>query len=436
MSEPRTSAPLGTAIVPPIHHSAAYAFETLADARAVFAQRTPGFTYARTGNPNVAALEAAVTELEHGECAVATSSGQAAVTLALLALTGPVNGHVVASSRLYGGTVDLLTDTLAEGGLTVTFADPRVPEQWEAAVRANTRVFFLESIANPLADLPEQEAIAGIAHRHGAVVVVDNTLATPHLYVPGEHGADLVIHSATKYLAGHGGPLGGVVVDTGNFDPTRDPRRWPWLTEPSPRWGDRSPVEVYGSRRALLGVARCKYLNDLGPCMTAVTAHEVLQGIATLGVRVERQSRTAASLADTLAQHPAIARVHHPRFADDRQRRLFREGGYRGAGGVFSVDLKATPEQVERVVNSFQLIRLAANIGDVRTLVAHPAGMTHCRLSPEQLAAAGIGETTLRFSIGLEDEADITADLFQALSVLAHPTDHTADRGIPTHDHQ
>lgn len=196
------NAPLGTPIVAPIHHSAAYAFASLADARAVFAQRASGYTYARTGNPNVTALESAVTKLERAECAVATSSGQAAVTLALLALTGPVNGHVVASSHLYGGTVDLLTDTLAETGLTVTFADPRRPEEWEAAVTSQTRVFFLESIANPLADLPELEAIADIAHRNGAVVIVDNTVATPHLFTPGEHGADLVVHSATKYLSG------------------------------------------------------------------------------------------------------------------------------------------------------------------------------------------------------------------------------------------
>lgn len=424
MNTPVASAPLGTPIVAPIHHSAAYSFETLAEARAVFAQRTAGYTYARTGNPTVAALEKAVTELEHGECAVATASGQAAVTLALLSATGPVNGHVVASSRLYGGTVDLLTDTLAETGLTVTFADPRVPEEWEAAVESGTRAFFLESISNPFADLPHLEEIAAIAHRHGAVVIVDNTLATPHLFTPGEHGADLVVHSATKYLAGHGGPLGGLLVDTGNFDPTRDPQRWHWLTTPQARWEGRSPVEVYGAKRALLGVARCKYLNDLGPCISAVTAHEILQGISTLGVRVERQSRTAANLAVTLSGHPAVAAAHHPALGTPTQQALLREH-YRGAGGVFSVDLRATPEQVEHVVNSLRLIKLAANIGDVRTLVAHPASMTHCRLNPEQLAASGISETTLRFTVGLEDEADLTADLFQALSVIAHaPVDH------------
>lgn len=426
MTEQTKPAPLGSPIVAPIHHSAAYAFNTLADARAVFAQRAAGYTYARTGNPNVTALESAVTKLERAECAVATSSGQAAVTLALLALTGPVNGHVVASSHLYGGTVDLLTDTLAETGLTVTFADPRYPEQWEAAVTPETRVFFLESIANPLADLPELDAIADIAHRNGAVVIVDNTVATPHLFTPGEHGADLVIHSATKYLSGHGGPLGGLLVDTGNFDPSEDPERWPWLTTPHPRWGDRSPVEIYGAKRALLGVARCKYLNDLGPCMTAITAHEILQGISTLGVRVERQSATAASLAATLNRHPAVARVHHPHFGGARQEELYAQGGYRGTGGVFSVDLNGTPEQVEQVVNSLRLIKLAANIGDVRTLVAHPASMTHCRLTPEQFDASGITEQTLRFTVGLEDVADITADLFQALSVIADATEPPA----------
>lgn len=420
MSTSTAPAPLGTPIVQPIHHSAAYAFETLADARAVFAQRAGGFTYARTGNPNVAALEAEITRLEHGECAVATASGQAAVTLALLSLTGPAkDAHAVVSSRIYGGTVDLLTDTLADTGLEVTFADPRNPDEWEAAVREGTRVFLLESIANPLTELPELEAIAEIGHRHGAVVVVDNTVATPHLYTPGAHGADLVIHSATKYLAGHGGPLGGLLVDTGRFDPTRDPERWPWLTRRQHRWGGRSPVEVYGPKRALLGVARCKYLNDLGPCMGATTAHEILQGISTLGVRVERQTATAQRLASTLSQHPAVARVHHPRFTGARQAALLESGGYRGAGAVFSVDLRGAPEQVEQVVDALRLIKLAANIGDVRTLVAHPASMTHCRLTPEQFEASGITENTLRFTVGLEDEADLTADLFQALSVIA-----------------
>ncbi|MDV5999984.1 O-acetylhomoserine aminocarboxypropyltransferase/cysteine synthase [Kocuria rhizophila] len=422
MSATTAAPPLGTPIVQPIHHSAAYAFDTLADARAVFAQRAGGYTYARTGNPNVAALEAEIARREGGAGAVAASSGQAAVALALLTLTGPArDAHAVVSSRLYGGSVDLLTDTLADTGLEVSFADPRNPREWEDAVREGTRVFFLESIANPLTELPELEAIAQIAHRHGAAVVVDNTVATPHLYTPGEHGADFVVHSATKYLAGHGGPLGGLLVATGSFDPTNDPARWPWLTEPRHRWGGRSAVETYGAERAVLGVARCKYLNDLGPCLGATTAHEILQGMATLGVRVERQSATAESLAATLAAHPAVERVHHPASATGRQRELLRHGGYRGAGGVFSVDLAGTPAQVEDVVDSLRLIRLAANIGDVRTLVAHPASMTHCRLTPEQFRASGITERTLRFTVGLEDEAELTADLFRALSVIAEP---------------
>lgn len=420
MSDTTACAPLGTPIVQPIHHSAAYAFDSLAEARAVFAQRAGGFTYARTGNPNVAALEAEITRLEHGECAVATASGQAALALALLALTGPAeDAHAVVSSRIYGGSVDLLTDTLADTGLEVTFADPRNPQEWEDALRQGTRVFLLESIANPLTELPELETIAEIAHRHGAVVIVDNTVATPHLYTPAEHGADFVVHSATKYLSGHGGPLGGLLVDAGRFDPTRDPERWPWLTERQHRWGDRSAVEVYGAKRALLGVARCKYLNDLGPCMGATTAHEILQGITTLGVRVERQSATAQRLAATLSEHPAVAHVHHPRHNGPRQAELLETGGYHGAGGVFSVELHGTPEQVEQAVDALRLIKLAANIGDVRTLVAHPASMTHCRLTPEQFSASGITENTLRFTVGLEDEADLTADLFQALSVIA-----------------
>ena len=419
MSTSTAPPPLGTPIVQPIHHSAAYAFETLADARAVFAQRAGGFTYARTGNPNVAALEAEIARREHGVGAVAASSGQAAVALALLTLTGPArDAHAVVSSRIYGGTVDLLTDTLADTGLEVTFADPRVPRQWEDAVRDGTRVFFLESVANPLTELPELEAIARIAHRHGAVVLVDNTVATPRLCTPGEHGADFVVHSATKYLAGHGGPLGGLLVATGGFDPAADAARWPWLTEAHHRWGGRSPVEVFGAQKAVLGVARCKYLNDLGPCLGATAAHEILQGTATLDVRVQRQSATAAALAATLADHPAVERVHHPSLAQGRQRELYAEGGYRGGCGLLSFEVRGTAADAETVVDGLEHIRLAANIGDVRTLVAHPAGMTHCRLTPEQFRASGITEQTLRLSVGLEDPAELTADLLRALARL------------------
>ncbi|MDO4920178.1 aminotransferase class V-fold PLP-dependent enzyme [Kocuria sp.] len=436
MSTAPTPSPLGTPIVQPIHHSAAYAFETLGQAQDVFAQRAGGFTYARTGNPNVAALEAEIARREHGVGAVAASSGQAAVALALLTLTGPArDAHAVVSSRIYGGTVDLLTDTLADTGLEVTFADPREPQQWEDAVRDGTRVFFLESIANPLTELPELEAIARIAHRHGAVVLVDNTVATPYLCTPGEHGADFVVHSATKYLAGHGGPLGGLLVATGAFDPMDDAARWPWLTRAHPRWGGRSPVELFGAQKAVLGVARCKYLNDLGPCLGATAAHEILQGMATLDVRVERQSATASALAAALSGHPAVERAHHPSLAEGRQRELYAAGGYRGGGGLFSVDVRGTPAQVAAVVNGLETIRLAANIGDVRTLVAHPAGMTHCRLTPEQFRASGITERTLRFSVGLEDEAELLADLLRALDPLAARSEREGAREQPASPH-
>ncbi|HBH55728.1 MAG TPA: O-acetylhomoserine aminocarboxypropyltransferase [Kocuria sp.] len=405
----------------PIHQTSSFVFPDADTAAARFALQDMGPIYSRLTNPTTEVVEKRIASLEGGVGALMVSSGQAAATLAVLNLGG-AGTHVVASPSLYGGSYNLLRHTLPRLGVETTFvADPDDPQQWRDAVRPSTVAFFGEMIPNPRNDVLDVETVAGIAHEAGVPLIVDNTVATPHLYTPGEHGADFVVHSATKYLAGHGGPLGGLLVATGSFDPTKDPARWPWLTEPRHRWGGRSAVETYGAERAVLGVARCKYLNDLGPCLGATTAHEILQGMATLGVRVERQSATAESLAATLAAHPAVERVHHPASATGRQRELLRHGGYRGAGGVFSVDLAGTPAQVEDVVDSLRLIRLAANIGDVRTLVAHPASMTHCRLTPEQFRASGITERTLRFTVGLEDEAELTADLFRALSVIAEP---------------
>ncbi|MGJ9403061.1 O-acetylhomoserine aminocarboxypropyltransferase/cysteine synthase family protein [Arthrobacter sp. KK5.5] len=415
-------------VAPPIHQTAAYAFPDYESARSMFALRKPGFTYTRTGNPTVAVLEQRLATLEGGTGAIATATGQSAVAIALLALLGggrdehgartPAGRHLVASSQLYGGTVDLLTDTFADFGITVDFVDPAVPGAWADAITADTRAVLLESITNPLATLPDLRAIAAAAHRAGVPVVVDNTLATPALYRPIEHGADIVVHSATKFLGGHGAALAGAVVDSGNFDFAAHPDKWPQLAAPKARYGNESLADRHG-RGAYLALARSKYLHDLGPSLSPASAAEILRGIETLGLRVARHASNTERIARFLSAHPAVARVHHPSVPDNVGAAIAARDFPRGAGSVFSFDLAAPAAAVGPFIDSLRVFVLAANLGDTRSLVAHPAAMTHCRLTPEQRAAAGIAETTIRISVGLEEPADLIADLDAALSALA-----------------
>ncbi|WP_081652539.1 O-acetylhomoserine aminocarboxypropyltransferase/cysteine synthase family protein [Nesterenkonia massiliensis] len=413
-------------VVPPVHLAAAYEFTSLRDAREAFAQREPGFTYARTGSPTVALLEQRLAALEGGTGAVATASGQAAIALTLLALAGRSGqsadglphpgvpaGHVVASSRIYGGTADLLNDSLAEAGITVTWADPHALDEWERAVDERTRALLVESIGNPHGDLPDLAALADLARREDIPLVVDNTLATPYLFRPGEHGADFVVHSTTKYLTGNGTALGGAVVDTGRFSPEADPARWPQFTAGLPRFGGVPLTQRYGDG-AVLHLIRAKYLHDLGPCAAPWNAQQTLEGIETLDVRMDRHCRVAEELARRLQDHPGVARVRHPSLPQDPNGAVAARDFPRGTGAVLSFELTAGPSEVERFIDSLQLIKLAANIGDSRTMVAHPASMTHCRLSEALREAGAITEQTIRLSVGREDVEDLWRDLRQA----------------------
>ncbi|MGO2532772.1 O-acetylhomoserine aminocarboxypropyltransferase/cysteine synthase family protein [Arthrobacter rhombi] len=406
------------AVAPPIVHSAAFEFPDHATAVEMFALRTPGFTYSRTGNPTVAGFEQRVAALEGGIGAIATATGQSAVAIALLALLGggrdeagvrlPGGNHVVASSQLYGGTVDLLTDSFGDFGYRVDFVDQDDPGAWERAITPDTRAVLVESITNPLSTLPDVDTIATIAHAAGVPVVVDNTLATPVLYRPIEHGADIVVHSATKFMGGHGTALAGVIVDSGGFDFAADPFKWPQLAKPKARYGNLTLIERHG-RAAYLALARSKYLHDLGPSLSAPAAAEISRGLETLGLRVDRHGINALAVARFLETHPAVARVHHPGL------RAETEADPRSMVSVFSFDLAASGESVGPFIDGLALFKLVANLGDTRSLVAHPAAMTHCRLTETQRVAAGIGETTIRLSIGLEDPADLIADLGQCL---------------------
>ncbi|GAA4491286.1 O-acetylhomoserine aminocarboxypropyltransferase/cysteine synthase family protein [Microbacterium panaciterrae] len=408
--------------VPPLYQSAAYEFSSLAEARDLFALRRAGNIYSRNASPTQQLLEERVAVLEGGVSAVAVASGQAAVAVTILALAGR-GGHVVAADRLYGGTVDLLQDTLDDFGITVTFVDQDDPAAWRAAATARTRLFFAESVANPLAQVLDIRTVADIAHEAGVPLVIDSTVGTPYLIRPGEHGADFVVHSATKYLGGHGTSLGGVAVDLGSFDFGADPARWPQFTVPAARFGPQSLWERFGRGFAFATLVKAKYVHDLGPSLSPFNAHQILQGIETLDLRVARQSASAQAIAEALTGNPAVAAVHHPGLAGNPWHDLATRYLPRGVPAVFSIDLASSgdaaedQQRVERFVDGLKVVRLVANIGDARSLVSHPASMTHSHLNDEQRAAAGIGETTIRLSIGIEDPADILADLEQALAL-------------------
>ncbi|MFF5793391.1 O-acetylhomoserine aminocarboxypropyltransferase/cysteine synthase family protein [Paeniglutamicibacter sp. NPDC012692] len=402
----------------PIYNSAAFEFTDYATAAELFKLKKAGFTYSRTGNPTVSVLEARAAALEGGIGALATATGQAAVAVSLLALLQGPN-HLVASNKLYGGTVDLLTDTFADFGVTVTFVDPEDPSNWAAAITEKTRGFLLESVSNPLITLVDLRAIADVAHAAGIPVVVDNTLATPAAYRPIEFGADIVVHSATKALAGHGSVLGGLIVDAGTFD-FSDATRWPQIAAPKARYYGDSLLERYGAT-AYLMLARSKFLHDLGPTLSAASASAILTGIETLSLRVAKAQANVLDLVAALNEHPAVARVHHPSLPGHQDHELAHRDFPAGTGCVFSFDLHDAAA-VPQVVDSVELFALAANIGDARSLIVHPAAMTHCRLSGAQLAAAGISAGTLRVSVGLEDSADLIADLTRALDALTQET--------------
>jgi O-acetylhomoserine (thiol)-lyase len=413
------------AVAPPIFQTTAYEFASLADAADIFALRKLGNLYSRSANPTQLIFEERLAALEGGTAAVAVASGQAAVAITLLALARG-GQHIVAANELYGGTVDLLQDTFSDWGIEVTFVAQDDLDAWRDAVRPTTRAFFAESVTNPTARVLDIRAVADIAHAAGVPLVIDNTVATPVLQRPGEHGADLVVHSATKYLGGHGTSMGGVVVDIGSFDFGADPERWPQLTRPYPRIPDVVLWERFGAQgTAFAALLKTKYAHDLGPSLSPFNAFQLLQGVETLDLRIAKHSASALEVARFLDARADVALVQHPALTGDARVARYLPDG---APAVFSFDLAPSGDadadrtRVHRVVDGLQLVKLVANIGDARTLVAHPASMTHSHLTAAQLAEAGISPTTIRLSIGLEDPADIVADLAQALDAAPEGT--------------
>ncbi|WP_205529173.1 O-acetylhomoserine aminocarboxypropyltransferase/cysteine synthase family protein [Microbacterium halotolerans] len=407
----------------PIHQSSAYQFRSLREARDRFALREKGFIYSRNAHPTQAVLEQRVAALEGGVSAAATGSGQAATTVAVLALAGR-SGHVVASNQLYGGTVDLFCDTFADFGIEVTLVDQDDLDAWRTAVRPETRAFFAEGVANPVAQVLDMPAVAEIAHAAGVPLVVDSTVATPVLQRPKELGADVVVHSATKFLCGHGTSLGGVVVDLGTFDFGAEPEKWPYLTEPHFRFGGVPLWQAFGREAALTTLIKSKYVADLGPAISPFNAFQILSGIETLNLRVARHASSGLAVAEYLASHPAVAAVHHPGLEDNPWHELAEQHLPAGSPSVFAFDLAGTGDdeadyaRAERVIDALKVIRIVANIGDARTLACHPATMTHNHMTHTQLASAGISFATIRLSVGLEEPSELIADLQQALAAF------------------
>ncbi|MDI3280160.1 MAG: homocysteine synthase [Bacillota bacterium] len=396
----------------PIYQTTSYVFRDTEHAARLFALEEEGYLYSRMTNPTVDVLEKRVAALEGGVGALATASGQAAITYALLNIAR-AGDEVVSSTSLYGGTHTLFSHTLARLGIRVRFVSPDDPENFRRAITERTRALYVETIGNPKGDVADLEAIATVAHQAGLPLIVDNTFATPYLCRPIEFGADIVVHSATKFLGGHGTSIGGVIVDSGRFDWANG--KFPELTEPDPSYHGLRYVESFG-RQAYIVKARTQLLRDLGACMSPFNAFLILQGIETLELRMERHCRNAQRVAEYLADHPKVAWVNFPALPNSPYRPL-AEKYLRGWGGaIFTFGIAGGLATGRRFIEALQLFSHLANVGDAKSLAIHPASTTHQQLSEEEQRAAGVTPDMIRLSIGIEDPDDLIADLEQALA--------------------
>jgi O-acetylhomoserine (thiol)-lyase len=395
----------------PIFQTTSYVFEDVDSAAAYFNLQEYGNTYSRIMNPTVAAFEERVASLEGGVGAVAFASGLAAQAAVFFTLLQP-GDHVVASRALYGGSVTQLNHLTRKLALELTFVDPDDLDAWRAALRPETKLLFGETIGNPGGNVLDLAAVAEVAHGHGCPLVVDSTFATPYLCRPLEHGADVVIHSATKFLGGHGTSIGGIVVDGGGFDWSNG--RFPVVADPSPAYHGLAFHETFGVYGLLMKL-RAESLRDLGAALSPFNAFLFLQGLETLPLRMERHVENALGVAEFLAARPEVEAVRHPGLPGSPYRPLVERYLPRGAGAIFAFDLAGGRDAGRRLIESLELWSHLANVGDVRSLVIHPASTTHRQLSDDELAGAGIGPGTIRLSVGLEDLDDLLWDLDRGL---------------------
>lgn len=404
--------PVTGARMTPIYQTTSYVFDDVDHAASLFNLQAPGFIYSRLTNPTVSVLEERMAALEGGRGGTATASGHAAQILALFPLMGP-GDDFVAANKLYGGSINQFGNAISKFGWNVTFVDPDEVENFRKAIGPKTKAIFLENLANPGGVVVDIEPVAAIAHEAGIPLIVDNTLATPYLCRPIEFGADLVVHSTTKFLSGNGTAVGGAVIDSGKFDWLQNDK-FPSLSQPEPGYHGLTFAETFGDLAFTL-YSHAVTLRDLGPSQSPFNAWLTLLGIETLPLRVERQVANALAVAEWLEKHPTVSWVSHAGLESSPYRKLAKKYLPRGAGAVFTFGLKGGFEAGVALVEGVELISHLANIGDTRSLILHPASTTHRQLTEEQLTAAGAGPDVVRLSIGIESVVDVIADLDQAL---------------------
>ena len=405
--------PASDARAVPIYLTSSYVFRDSAHAAARFGLTDPGNIYSRLTNSTQDVLEQRIAALEGGVGALAVASGAAAITYSILNIAR-AGDHIVSSKYIYGGSYDLLQHTLVPYGITTTFVDPSDLQNFEKAIRPETKALFIESFGNPNCNLVDVEAVAKIAHAHGIPLIIDNTFATPYLLRPIEYGADVVVHSATKFIGGHGTTIGGLIVDSGKFD-WKASGKFPQFTEPDYSYHGIVFADAVGPA-AFITRARAILLRDTGSTLSPVSAFIFLQGLETLSLRVERHVANALKVVDFLSRHPKVARVNHPALPTHPDHALYERYFPNGGGSIFTFEVKGGQEEAFRFIDSLEIFSLLANVADVKSLVIHPATTTHSQLTGEELADQGIYPSTVRLSIGTEHIDDILADLVQALA--------------------
>ena len=407
--------PASDARAVPIYQTTSYVFKNSAHAAARFGLADAGNIYGRLTNSTQDVFEKRIAALEGGVAALATASGAAAITYTIEALAAD-GGHIVAQKTIYGGSFNLLEHTLTHYGITTTFVDAHNLKEVEDAIQDNTRAIYLETLGNPNSDIPDIDAIAEIAHKHGLPLVIDNTFGTPYLIRPIEHGADIVVHSATKFIGGHGSSLGGVIVDSGKFDWVAS-GKFPQLTEPDPSYHGVRFVDAAGPAAYVTRI-RATLLRDTGATISPFNAFILLQGLETLSLRVERHVENALKVVNFLNNHPKVKKVNHPSLSDHPDHALYQRYFPNGAGSIFTFEVKGGQEEAHRFIDSLEIFSLLANVADVKSLVIHPASTTHSQLNAQELAEQEIYPGTVRLSIGTEHINDLIADLEQALAKI------------------
>ena len=400
----------------PIYQTTSYVFHNSQHAADRFGLRDAGNIYGRLTNSTQGVFEDRVAALEGGVAGLAVASGAAAITYALQNIV-QAGDHIVAADNLYGGSYNLITHTLATQGITNTIVNVNNLAALEAAIRPNTKVIYAETFGNPNSDVLDLEGVAEVAHRHGIPFIVDNTFGTPYLIRPLEHGADIVVHSATKFIGGHGSSLGGVIVDGGRFNWKADPDRFPTLAKPDPSYHGIVFADAVGAA-AFVTRIRAVILRDTGATISPFNAFILLQGLETLSLRVERHVENALKVVDFLSKHPKVARVNHPALEGHPDHQLYRKYFPNGGGSIFTFEIKGGQEAAWRFIDALEIFSLLANVADVKSLVIHPYTTTHSQLSPEELAEQHITPATVRLSIGTEHIDDIIEDLSQALDKI------------------